>query len=617
MSSNYIVAFCGLPSSGKSTLINSLLGERILSSGVCRTTTEANILNDKIIIDDDDNEFIAIDLPGICDSEEQNLTFNDITYEHIKKSNLIYFVSDITKAFITTHEVNEYQKIKDIVNKLQKDSGTIYDVAIILTKCDFDPNPKIKKHKDKKKITTKNKEISDSDEDTNLSDIVDKVKEKFPDENIVLFNSFGRIKYKKNISAKLTKFVEKNCTNLTKHNISFSITKYVKNIKERQEKIWIQKFNELFDLYLNTTIEKSYHGDIRLVPKDITNIFNKLNRENKYVILKQKSSMDNFIHHNFTFVNSRLDELDDIFCDEISYIAYYRIRTILYLLNNDTWKTDHSHIDYKSFISRILFRFEQLNLCDKHDFIEKILFDPNFVFNITYRVDILNELFKNNENFDKYDFKKKFNSFVKLCKYDDFIKFYELIMLFTKSDKNINNDLPDRFIINDDKILEYQKCNRCNQKYVDFHNSHACIHCRAEYCIISIKEFKQKFIYDSDTIVEFINDYLKKYDEYINNDMFILRNKIMIIKDMIEFKYSSDFCSGYNTKVVSQSYEFLNCKITPTNPIFYRIMNHPEYKKITDSFYKKLVGKWIVPFDSDAINEMTFLSIDELLYNIE
>ena len=70
---NYIVAFCGLPSSGKSTLINSLIGERLLQSGVCRTTTVPNELTNEIIADDDNNKFIAIDLPGICDSEENDM----------------------------------------------------------------------------------------------------------------------------------------------------------------------------------------------------------------------------------------------------------------------------------------------------------------------------------------------------------------------------------------------------------------------------------------------------------------------------------------------------------------------------------------------------------------
>ena len=91
MSSTYIVAFCGLPSSGKSTLINSLIGERLLHSGVCRTTTNVNTLEDEIITDDNGNKFIAIDLPGICDSEENDKKFNEMTEVNITNANLIFF----------------------------------------------------------------------------------------------------------------------------------------------------------------------------------------------------------------------------------------------------------------------------------------------------------------------------------------------------------------------------------------------------------------------------------------------------------------------------------------------------------------------------------------------
>ena len=45
---NYIIAFVGLPSSGKSSLL-----------GICRTTTEAQLISDEII-DDDNNKFNVI-----------------------------------------------------------------------------------------------------------------------------------------------------------------------------------------------------------------------------------------------------------------------------------------------------------------------------------------------------------------------------------------------------------------------------------------------------------------------------------------------------------------------------------------------------------------------------
>ena len=89
---DFVVAFVGLPSSGKSSIINSLIFKRLLQSGVCRTTTEAKQIQEDIY-DDNDNKFKVIDLPGLCDSEEvDNTNFTDITYTNIKLCNLIIWV---------------------------------------------------------------------------------------------------------------------------------------------------------------------------------------------------------------------------------------------------------------------------------------------------------------------------------------------------------------------------------------------------------------------------------------------------------------------------------------------------------------------------------------------
>ena len=198
MSNQYIVAFCGLPSSGKSTLINSLIGERILHTGVSRTTTEQRILPE--ITDDDNNKFTAIDLPGICDSEEKDTKFDKLTEDNIKKANLICFVSDVNKSFITTHEMNKFLKLKDIVKNIENEDGKIYDIVVILSKCDYEENKNKNNGIIKKTIKTISntfykygKEISDSDEDTDLGDLIKTVrKKKLHNEQIILFNAFGR-----------------------------------------------------------------------------------------------------------------------------------------------------------------------------------------------------------------------------------------------------------------------------------------------------------------------------------------------------------------------------------------------------------------------------------------
>jgi len=265
---NFTVAFIGLPSSGKSSIINSLLFKRQLQSGVCRTTTDVHII-EEILIDDNNNEFRVIDLPGICDSEESDKKFNDMTYTHIKDANLIYWVSDVNKAFITTHEVNEYNNLKDFIQELQNDTGRIYKYAIMLSKCDKDCRKKSKAKKQKI-----NDEIIDSDEDTDINDLIDKVKEKFPSDDILLFNAYGRSYYHKKTSPILKKFVTKMIgSSPSKINITFDITKYISNYLEHQLesyfKIFLLKYKEYLNYYIsfldliyfwnNLTIDQKHH----------------------------------------------------------------------------------------------------------------------------------------------------------------------------------------------------------------------------------------------------------------------------------------------------------------------------------------------------------------------
>lgn len=251
--SNFTVAFVGLPSSGKSSIINSLVFKRLLQSDVCRTTTEANIL-DIYVEDDDNNKFKVIDLPGICDSEEKDhdKKFNDLTYGHITNANLIIWVSDVNKAFITTHEVTEYNKLKKYIKDFEDQTGTLYHIAILLSKCDKEAK-KLDKS-DKKSILSNSDEIVDSDEDTDIYDLIDKVKQKFPNDDIMLFNAYGRSYHHNKSSEVLRKFINKMVGIPQKDNIQFKITKYMANHKEDQKKLYYDKFIERFNQFVDNKL---------------------------------------------------------------------------------------------------------------------------------------------------------------------------------------------------------------------------------------------------------------------------------------------------------------------------------------------------------------------------
>ena len=167
--SDFIVSFIGLPLSGKSSIINSIVIKNLLQSRIYRTTADFKLI-DEDVFDDNNNKFKVYVLPGICDSEEKdNNKFNDLTYLHIKDSNLIIWTSDVNKAFVTTYEVNEYNKLKKYIKDLSDTSGKLYYVIIMLSKCD-----------------------KDSDKDTDIIDIINNVKKIFPDEDIILYNAYGR-----------------------------------------------------------------------------------------------------------------------------------------------------------------------------------------------------------------------------------------------------------------------------------------------------------------------------------------------------------------------------------------------------------------------------------------
>ena len=254
--SDFIVAFVGLPSSGKSSIINSLCFKRIQQTGICRTTTEYKLIDDTLI-DDANNKFKVIDLPGICDSEEnikssEGTDFNKLTYDHIKNANLIIWTSDINKAFITTHEVEEFNNIKEYIKKRTESTGKLYYIIIMLSKCD--KLYSIKKEK-KEFIKTNNDEIEDSDEETNINDVIDKVKQKFPNDVILLFNAFGRSYHNKKSSATLKKFIEKTFNGIpTNHNIKFDISNYTKKHNVEQQKLYYNHFLKSFEDYVNDKI---------------------------------------------------------------------------------------------------------------------------------------------------------------------------------------------------------------------------------------------------------------------------------------------------------------------------------------------------------------------------
>lgn len=348
----FTVAFVGLPSSGKSSIINSLLNKRILESGVCRTTTTQNELSD-IITDDDGNKFCVIDLPGICDSEENDTKFTDMTQAYITKANLIFWVSDVNKAFITTHEVNEYNKLKKYLNTFTNDNGTLYDISIIISKCNFDSSDKKLK---KKSRINEDGEIDDEHEDTNLCNMVDKVKEKFPNENIMLFNAYGRISHNKKASSVFKQFVNKMYGNLSDCNTRFSISNFYETYTKRQEKEYCDCFIRNYDNYLAGKIT------IDVIMKH----FAKMNDKNRIKYTLQNTIIEDkkFNFYKYKLVDSIIKAYPNIYSLHNDNITSMLLTFTIYIINNNYLSVAQNKIDtftLRQLYDNIVTFFEKLS----------------------------------------------------------------------------------------------------------------------------------------------------------------------------------------------------------------------------------------------------------------
>eukprot|EP01013_Petalomonas_cantuscygni_P044018 TRINITY_DN8658_c0_g4_i1.p1 TRINITY_DN8658_c0_g4~~TRINITY_DN8658_c0_g4_i1.p1 ORF type:complete len:591 (-),score=100.45 TRINITY_DN8658_c0_g4_i1:199-1971(-) len=142
-----LLAFIGNPSAGKSTMLNALAGRRLCQTGMSRTTLTPTLVGSANRFgfyperfkecqfrSDDGVAFDVLDLPGIADAEDTKREFDDITEAWAPQADVIFWVSDAATAFTSRHEKSEFDKLLDMLKRNSIDTGTHYDVAIILSK---------------------------------------------------------------------------------------------------------------------------------------------------------------------------------------------------------------------------------------------------------------------------------------------------------------------------------------------------------------------------------------------------------------------------------------------------------------------------------------------------
>jgi len=156
-----VVGFVGLPCAGKSTVINSIVGKRVLQSGVCRTTTVATVVGAKdggakdprfagakkvpdvaALVSDDVVEFCAIDLPGIADAEntgsKSETDFTALALKWASECDVVVWVTDARTAFLTTHETREFADMRRALEKIADEDGKLFQFCILLAKYETD-----------------------------------------------------------------------------------------------------------------------------------------------------------------------------------------------------------------------------------------------------------------------------------------------------------------------------------------------------------------------------------------------------------------------------------------------------------------------------------------------
>jgi hypothetical protein len=201
------LGFAGLPSAGKSTIVNALAGKRVLESGICRTTTEVCVVGTtnaaasqkwvRTKLESDDGvEFCAVDLPGICDVEDKKGTFNKVTREWAAKCDVVVWVTDARTAFLTTHEAQEYAALRMAIQEKADEDGTLYQFLIVIAKFDATSAASAAsstKNNNNCGVRFLDDEIRTGTEDTTIDSCFERVERMFPDTRVAKFSAFARI----------------------------------------------------------------------------------------------------------------------------------------------------------------------------------------------------------------------------------------------------------------------------------------------------------------------------------------------------------------------------------------------------------------------------------------
>ena len=233
-------------------MINALAGARFLETGVCRTTRVPCVLGAEDpgrlgvkcewkkanMRSDDGVSLCVVDLPGICDAENTGTesNFTDLTMQWAAHCDVIVWVTDVRTCFLTSHEKQEYEKLKDALERVATNTGRLFQFCVVLAKCDVDIVGAGAAARSvigaAKRVVAG--EIVSAHEETTVADCFDRAKRMFPIDRIVPFNAFGRILTRESSDA-LRALARQLAPNSTKVNTELNMQWATADLHEKRQ----------------------------------------------------------------------------------------------------------------------------------------------------------------------------------------------------------------------------------------------------------------------------------------------------------------------------------------------------------------------------------------------
>ena len=219
------VSIVGRPNAGKSTLINTIIKEKVAIVSDKAHTTRNNIQG---IYNDEDSQIIFIDTPGIHKPNQMlGKYMNNQSYYSLEDADVILFMIDATEKF--------GKGDKFILDKLKEHDSNIF---LVLNKVD-----KIKKEKLFPMIEELSKEYSFKEiipisalKEDNITDLIKTIKNYLPEGEKYYDEEFYT---DKSINFMISELVREKVLNLTKEEVPHSVTCLVEDFQESKTSVHI------------------------------------------------------------------------------------------------------------------------------------------------------------------------------------------------------------------------------------------------------------------------------------------------------------------------------------------------------------------------------------------